>query len=51
MDRRAWQATAHRVTQSWTQLSDFTHIHPGGSVPKTPGSQCKGPEFSPWTGN
>ena len=20
MDRRAWQATVHRVTQSWTQL-------------------------------
>ena len=22
MDRGAWQATVHRVTQSWTQLSD-----------------------------
>ena len=22
MDRGAWQATAHRVTKSWTQLSD-----------------------------
>ena len=23
MDRRAWQATAHEVSKSWTQLSDF----------------------------
>ena len=22
MDRRAWRATVHRVTKSWTQLSD-----------------------------
>ena len=22
MDRGAWQATAHRVTKNWTQLSD-----------------------------
>ena len=30
MDRRAWWATAHRVTKSWTQLRDFTltfHFH------------------------
>ena len=26
MDRRAWQATVHRVTKSQTQLSDFTFI-------------------------
>ena len=27
-DRRAWQATVHGVTKSWTQLSDFhVHIH------------------------
>ena len=26
MDRGAWQATVHRVIESWTQLSDFyTH--------------------------
>ena len=25
MDRGAWQAIAHRVVESWTQLSDFTH--------------------------
>ena len=23
MDRGAWRATVHRVTKSWTQLSDF----------------------------
>ena len=23
MDRRAWQATVHGVTKSWTRLSDF----------------------------
>ena len=22
MDRRAWQATVHRATKNWTQLSD-----------------------------
>ena len=25
MDRGAWQAIAHRVIESWTQLSNFTH--------------------------
>ena len=24
MDRRAWQATVHRVAKSWTRLSDST---------------------------
>ena len=24
MDRGAWRATVHRVTKSWTRLSDFT---------------------------
>ena len=30
MNRRAWQATFHRVAKSWTRLSDFTftyHFH------------------------
>ena len=27
MDRGAWQATVHGVTKSWTQLSNWTHIH------------------------
>ena len=27
MDRRAWWATVHGVTQSWTWLSDLTHFH------------------------
>ena len=27
MDREAWQATAHGVTKSWTQLSNFTFFH------------------------
>ena len=26
MDREAWQATVHRVTKSWTQLSGFTSV-------------------------
>ena len=25
-DRGAWQATVHKVTKSWTRLSDFTFI-------------------------
>ena len=25
MDRGAWRSTAHVVTKSWTQLSDYTH--------------------------
>ena len=27
MDREAWQATVHGVTQSQTQLSTHTHTH------------------------
>ena len=27
MDRGAWQATAYRVTKSWTQLSNWAHMH------------------------
>ena len=27
MDRRAWWATVHGVTKSWTQLSVHTHTH------------------------
>ena len=27
MGRRAWQATVHGVTKSWTRLSDFTSLH------------------------
>ena len=31
MDRRAWWATVHRVSKSWTQLKQFsTHPHWGG---------------------
>ena len=26
MDREAWHATAHGVTKSWTQLSDWTEV-------------------------
>ena len=26
MDREAWQATVHRVTQSWTRLKQF-NVH------------------------
>ena len=28
-------------------LRDF----PGGTVVETPGSQCRGPRFDPWSGN
>ena len=28
MDREAWRAALHGVTQSWTRLSDFTFFHP-----------------------
>ena len=27
MDRRAWWATVHGVTKSWTRLSDLTNFH------------------------
>ena len=27
MDRGAWQALAHGVTKTWTQLSDRTNRH------------------------
>ena len=27
MDRGAWQATVHRVTQSWTRLDTHRHTH------------------------
>ena len=27
MDRGSWWATVHRVTKSWTRLSDFAHMH------------------------
>ena len=27
MDREAWCAAVHRVTKSWTQLSNFTFFH------------------------
>ena len=28
MDRGAWWVTVHRVTKSWTRLSNLTHTHP-----------------------
>ena len=27
MDREAWHAAVHRVTKSWTQLSDWTELN------------------------
>ena len=27
MDREAWHAAVHRVTKSWTRLSDWTELH------------------------
>ena len=32
-DRGAWWATVHRVTKSWTQLSNFTSFDGQGCVP------------------
>ena len=26
MDREAWRAAVHRVTKSWTRLSDWTEL-------------------------
>ena len=45
MDRRAWQATVHRVTESWTQLSDWACKHQqytggGGSDTKSCPTLC-----------
>ena len=37
MDRGAWQATAHRVTQSRTQRSDFIHTHIKRTALSSPG--------------
>ena len=38
MDREAWHAAVHGVTNSWTQLSDWTELRgfPGDSVVKNP---------------
>ena len=33
MDRGAWQATIHRVTKSWTQLSTPVHTHTDTHTP------------------
>ena len=27
MDRRAWRATVHGVTERWTQLSNWAHVY------------------------
>ena len=34
-----------------TSLNKEPGDFPGGPVNKTPGSQCRGPEFDPWSGN
>ena len=40
MDRKAWCATVHGVTKSWTQLSDFSFTFRGSvSVPQTADEQ------------
>ena len=63
MDREAWRAAIHGVAKSRTRLSNWTDWvklsakeanrwgFPGGSVAKTPHSQCWGPGFDPWSGN
>ena len=35
MDREAWHAALHRVTKSWTWLSDWTELNCARSWPKT----------------
>ena len=60
-DREAWRAAVRGVSKSWTRLSDWTTTYVnvkgekgdflGGTVVKTPCSQCRGPRFSPWSGN
>ena len=46
MDRGAWQATIHGVTESQTQLSDYSHRH--HHAVHTTGSQVSGIlEFQP----
>ena len=34
MDREAWLSAIHRVTKSWTRLSDWTELNPLQYVPK-----------------
>ena len=51
-----WRDTVHRVVKSLTwlsyMLSTAKHRHfSGGSVTKTPRSQCRGPGFNPWSRN
>ena len=40
MDRRAWWATVHRVSRSWTQLSDFTFFLSSWHLEQTHGQYC-----------
>ena len=52
MERGTWQATAHRVAKSWTQLIDWVHMHArvcvcvcmyylGGASGTEPDCQCR----------
>ena len=47
-----------KLTQHKSTLLHFTSIlkkayrdFPGGTMVKTPRSQCRGPRFDPWSGN
>ena len=47
MDRRAWQATVHRIANSQTWQSDFHFI---GSSTAKDSLQCRRPQFDSWVG-
>ena len=59
MDGGAWWTTVHRVTKSWTRLSDFTFflsLHSLKELPwrlsgKESVCQCKRCGFDPWVGS
>ena len=47
MDREAWRATVHGVTNSWTRLSDWTELKPyqNTAINKRKGPYTQGPHF------
>ena len=50
-DSEAWCAAVHKISESQTQLSNWTELKKeeedfaGGSVAEIPLSQCRGPGF------
>ena len=47
MDRRAWWATIHRVSKSWTQLNELNNNHKGPREVKL--LSCVQLFVTPWT--